>query len=172
MKVIFLDFDGVINSNRTAVGYGRFPINLPEDTHLFDWVAIRLLQKLNEYPEVKFVISSTWRLYYSIEELRNFLAVDIIGVTPLWSERSSLPYGAVHSISRGEQIQLWLDYAEAGEYNYVNWDEDPVTHYCIIDDDPDILDSQNPSFVQTTMQDGLLMHHYLKVLEILELKNV
>lgn len=165
MKVIFLDFDGVINSFRTAIVHNVFPVELPEDTHLFDPVAIRMIRRLFMLDDdIKVVVSSTWRLHEPIDELSKLLGFQVYSVTPdiipatgMYESNNNIPM-------RGEQIEDWLYRASHKGVK--------VTHYCIIDDDvDDMLEQQRPHIVQTSMMNGFLTEHYLKVLEILELED-
>ncbi len=85
--ILFLDFDGVLHP-RTS-GTCRF--------------APLLAEFLRAQPSVQVVISSTWRLQYPLEDLREWFARDVqdrfIDVTP------ELPGGAA---SRQREIEQWL----------------------------------------------------------------
>lgn len=86
-RVIFLDFDGVLHS-----AHG--------DAQLFEHVE-RLAQVLAPYPEVRVVVSSSWRDVHDEEELQCFLfplAERLLGVTP------NLP-GPL----RQHEIEAWLE---------------------------------------------------------------
>ena len=45
MKVLFLDIDGVLNSTKTCVAFGGYPMEL-HHIEAFDKAAIRLIQRL------------------------------------------------------------------------------------------------------------------------------
>lgn len=74
VPVLFLDFDGVAHANQNGS---------LEHLHLIE-------DFLRRYPQVVVVISSNWRMQYSLEMLRDFFAEDvaerIIGVTPVTTE--------------------------------------------------------------------------------------
>ncbi|MCU6434648.1 hypothetical protein LPB67_12790 [Undibacterium sp. Jales W-56] len=73
--LLFLDFDGVLH-----------PFAARNDkAQQFIYLA-SIEEILREFPEVNIVVTSDWRLRFSIDELRGFFASDIatriIGVTP------------------------------------------------------------------------------------------
>lgn len=125
MKLIFLDFDGVIFSMsgciyaRSVSGQERLP------EYVLDPVALSLLEYLlDKMPEIRIVISSTWRLGHTIEQLQKILGEKIgsrvIGATPKLDGY------------RGHEIKQFLD----------NWNEfyrgSKVEDFVIIDDDRDM----------------------------------
>jgi len=73
MKILFLDFDGVLH-----------PWVSHRDDHFF--YLPRLEAVLRDYPEVKIVISSDWRFTHTLERLKTKFSPDIadrvIGQTP------------------------------------------------------------------------------------------
>jgi hypothetical protein len=143
MKVLFLDFDGVINSIRSAVAFGGYPWNIQtESLKLFDPVGVALIKKVCDKTGCKIVLSSTWRKQFTCKELSKAIDLPIIDATPILHKE------------RGYEVQAWLD-----------------THkpkvYAIIDDDGDILESQLPFFVQTNSQNGITFADYVQLLKIL-----
>lgn len=155
MKVIFLDIDGVLNSNRSAKALGGMPF--PDemgsrDWHLFDPVAVGLLQKVCEETGAVCVLSSSWRMSMTLAEVQDlaaYLGVKIVGATRPTLTREM----------RGEQIRDWL------------CSNHPIEKYAILDDDADMLDEQKDNFVQTSFQEGLLFEHYMKLVSILGTKD-
>jgi len=141
MKVLFLDIDGVLNSVRTCVAFGGYPMKL-EHIAAFDLVAIRLLHRLCDSAGVVVVLSSAWRLSHPFKEVGDALGLPIIDRTP------SLPG------PRGAEIAAWL--AEHPE----------VETWAIVDDDADMLDGQLPRFVHTNGEDGMAWKDYAKLCEI------
>ena len=137
IKVIFLDFDGVINGSlptpNASFGEG-WPLSHIEES---------LVEKINRIVETveardaeqgiktKIVISSSWRIRFSLNELRDMLQTkglraDVIDVTPRihptrFSER----------IPRGREIQSWLNGCQADCYY-------SVAKFVILDDIPDM----------------------------------
>lgn len=138
--IIFLDFDGVLNS---LSWYKRrekkkHTTRLEYRLHEFDPAAISLLNDLCKDIGAKVVISSTWRID-GLDACRNYLNLagatfEIIDVTEQSQHRH-----------RGLEIEKWLtDNKPSGFFEYV-----------IIDDDDDILPSQEPNFFQTNFEVGL-----------------
>lgn len=144
--IIFLDFDGVLNSLRSMLALGGC---LP---HQFDSVAVNIMARLAKVADARVVVSSSWRVGSNVLALRAILsqysaslAVRVIDVTP------SLPG------CRGEEIAQWLV-------------RNPHRHngsYLIVDDDSDMLDAQLPHFVQTRQRDGFGVREYLRALSII-----
>ena len=131
MKVIFLDFDGVI----TIPPKWYLQANL-----------IKNVKKIVDATEAKIVVSSSWRMD-TVEE-----TVDtIIGRTKRCPRNKMLYwlidniYDVTHTYKgfRGQEIKDWLD------------EHDDVDNYVIIDDDNDFYDEQLYHFVQTNYEDGL-----------------
>jgi hypothetical protein len=132
-KVLFLDIDGVLNSGRTAAATGGYPYCFDEANKArFDWIAVGLIRKLCEKEDASIVLSSSWRRgKNAVHECANGLDL------PIFDKTLDLP-GV-----RGEEIQDWLNR------------HPEVTHYAIVDDNSDMLESQKEHFVQTSMEDGL-----------------
>jgi K+/H+ antiporter YhaU regulatory subunit KhtT len=148
MKVIFLDFDGVLNSEASFRYEARRKSNRIPDS-LSDVCCSNLQYILEQAADVKLVISSTWRKMHTMEELRNFLNGRFVNGSRIVSKTPS-----VFSGHRGHEIKLWLQ-------------ENPnVTQYVILDDDNDAItalyneegkeDDKRGHFFQTTPEDGLL----------------
>lgn len=147
LKVIFLDFDGVLNSAASFRYEHRRKTRVINET--LSVIATSNLQYvLEQDSSVKIVVSSTWRKIFRLDKLKNILnsyGVDpskVIGVTP-----------SIFSGNRGREIRMWLD-------------EHPnVEQYVILDDDNDAFGALSLAdgttdpkghFFQTTWQDGLL----------------
>lgn len=157
MKVIFLDFDGVLNSaasflhedNRRRVHKEQGVKGGVSETLSYQQCAA-FQYVLNQYPEVKIVLSTTWRNLYKMDWLKAKLAEyhiesdRVIGKTP-----------DSYSGNRGSEISQWL--AEHPE----------VTHYVIIDDNDWGITPihTHDRFVQTTWEDGMGMSHAYELVE-------
>jgi len=150
-RVAFLDFDGVINSNRTIFSASNggdrarprkamaklienlppYPggVNVPQLARELSHLAPGLIKKLSvltEHPEVSVVVSSAWRVLHTNDQLRWFLEArgfrgTIIDQTPRAYE---IP-GADNTARRGDEIQHWLDL-------------NPTEHFTIVDDGCDM----------------------------------
>jgi hypothetical protein len=145
--LIFLDFDGVLNSLASSLTIGC--------CDKFDRVCVGLVDRLSTQADADVVISSSWRIGADLEYLRGklwtsggkALADRVVGKTPrLASER-------------GSEIAMWLA------------DHRPDANFVIIDDDSDMLDSQKSRFVHTAYAEGFTFKNYLQALEILAPDN-
>jgi hypothetical protein len=149
MKVIFLDFDGVIT--------------IPPKWYL-KADKIKYIKQIVDATGAKIVISSSWRqgtVELTIEKMIgrmkrcprnrmfNWLIDNLYDVTP-W-----ICYDKYFGTGRGGEIQTWLD------------DHPEVDNYVIIDDDGGMLDSQLYHFVQTNPWTGLTKKDYRKIKQIL-----
>ena len=95
--ILFLDFDGVLH-----------PETAPTD-RLFCHVE-RLAQALSEFPEVRIVVSSSWRETHTMSDILEFLgllATRVIGATPVRPARSYLPEPLWSYVREGECV-AWL----------------------------------------------------------------
>ena len=139
MKILMLDIDGVLNSEktlqRTTAGY------IGIDPHL-----AFLIGKITlAIPDLKIVLSSTWRLWHESKKEVEKRVCPLFDVTP-----------HLRNGSRGEEIQAWLDA------------HPEVEKYAILDDDTDMLESQLPNFFQTFFHEGLTEEIMEKVIEHLK----
>jgi hypothetical protein len=143
-KVLFLDIDGVLNSERSCAAYDGYPHCFkPKDMAQFDHTAIALIRKLCKKTGCSIVLSSTWRITSTIHEVAGALDLPIFDATPV------LPG------IRGLEISSWL--ASHPE----------VVTYAIVDDSGDMLELQKPFFVQTNMEFGLSLPNYRHLLRLL-----
>lgn len=171
MKLIFLDFDGVISS---------------EDKHFqcFDEKALGRLDEIMNRTGAKIVVTSTWRKRYGISDMRGlfrhqgdrygcyapephpFEHVDcIIGITPSFDStmfaetkedkrKAGKPYG------RGEEISYWLDTAVENGLH--------VESYVVLDDDTADIPPHRDRQVVTDSLKGLQDEDIEKAVEILD----
>lgn len=116
MKVVFLDFDGVINS----IQWIKNKDDKWKIKHSINPQAIQWVSEFCEKYNYKVIISSTWR-YGGLEECKKYLydngfrkSIDIIDTTPI-----------IHGKERGDEITEWLN-------------NHPVEKYLIFDDDSDM----------------------------------
>lgn len=150
MRVVFLDVDGVLNSEAFLLtldakhhalgpheGCECYRLERQIDRH-----AVARLNRLITATDAKIVISSSWRKLLDPPELRRVLedhglVADIIGETPDFTDDPGL-YG----IRRGHEIDAWLR------------DHPEVERFVILDDGGDMAMHVN-RLVQTDAQEGL-----------------
>jgi hypothetical protein len=167
MKVIFLDFDGVLNSKASFIVEERIRRSLGNISKekkkemgiskvgetLCHVCCSNFQLILEHFPEVKIVISSTWRGGYTLDWLKEKLTsygIDssrVIDKTPI-----------IHGADRGHEIRTWLS------------EHPDVKKFVIIDDDV-IGDGFNEEIVVTTWNVGLTLDHANAVLKVLGSKS-
>lgn len=114
MKVMMLDFDGVLNSKLHFLANADLPsidANTLSDADLFQMkrdVNVNNMWTLgfilDQVPDLKIVISSTWRLHYDLESFKELFKIfkldgsRIIGMTP-----------KQFSSERRQEIYMWLE---------------------------------------------------------------
>lgn len=180
MKIIFLDIDGVLNSNRTAVIADQsvsYTDSVAHTRAFIDPIAVKLVEALAERTDAHIVVSSTHRLPFLLakkavtvdgEKGTMSFFCDLIGIREYMSAAVGLSdvsrvIGCTSSIHlmdscRGDEIKQWLDTEWVGE----------VTHYVIIDDDSDMLEDQMEHFVKVPHEDGLSFKNIERCFQILE----
>jgi hypothetical protein len=149
MKVLFLDFDGVLNCTMTFVrraqkikAQGMPPAQEDWKLTQLDEDLIVQLNPIVEQTQCNIVISSSWRIGYDLPTLAEYLSKKgfkypekVIGVTPV------MP---LVEHSRGVEIKTWLS------------KHPKVTSYAILDDDiEDILPIHPINTVRTDPKEGL-----------------
>lgn len=167
MNLIFLDIDGVLNCQlffdintgkrelRKSVKSG----NLDKDDYYGSQLCLERIGWLNDLckeVDAKIVISSTWRLGKTIEELQSIFnksgaTFEIIDKTPNLRGNGCL---------RGNEIYQWIyDNSEkiCGKPYY------EFKSYAIIDDDSDMLLWQAPHFFKTDNYSGLTPNTCYKI---------
>lgn len=179
MKVIFLDIDGVLNTEHYITAFWdmckRMELKRPEANSLmkeimrdeygnhFCPVACRNLDWIIKETDAKIVISSTWRMS-GLNVMRDMwrdrgLSGEIIDVTPIHSlkkcgRNKELPFA--ERMERGNEIQAWLDA------------HPEVESYVIFDDDNDMLPSQMNNFIQTDEFYGITLKDAEMAIKILK----
>lgn len=170
VRLVFLDIDGVLNCAESffgaprqttitflgpQVGYGSVQreeelVRRADVVDPIDVDKVARLNKIVDQGKAKVVVSSTWRLSYTMKDLVRRLESagfygDVVGTTP-WDR----------SDDRGQEVLAWL---------LQNTGEAPV-HLAILDDSP--FKGFDEHFVRTTFQTGLADEHVEMALRILE----
>lgn len=163
MKIIFLDIDGVLNHE--AFYKERYALIQNKQWHVeypqseFCPKTVSNLNTLIKDTGAKVVISSTWRMGRSKEQLQVLLEGvgfegEVIGTTPIINTKNSL---------RGNEILAWIRDNEeligSRDYNF--------TEYVILDDDSDMLYWQRNNFLLIDRFAGLTMGAVFQAKKIL-----
>ena len=155
LKIIFLDIDGVLNN---VPFHKNFKGTFTKSTDEIDTQSVLWLNDLIKETDAKVVVTSTWRLGKTVEELQKILedkgfVGEVIGKT------DSLNNGYVF---RGNEILKWMKDNEqlVGYYAYYE-------SYVIFDDDSDMLYWQKDNFIKIDPWFGLSPNHCYKAKKIL-----
>ncbi|MFO0553328.1 MAG: HAD domain-containing protein [Polyangiaceae bacterium] len=154
MRILFLDIDGVLNSD----AWFRSKRNKTATNEL-DVAAVKRLDAIVERTGAKVVISSTWRTGLTREELAAILSKygfrgEVVDMTPVL--RAGEGRNAAGSPTRGDEIQAWLEAQPS-----------PPISYVILDDQTD-LGALSVRQVFTTYDHGLLDEHIEQAVLFLE----
>jgi len=161
VKIVFLDFDGVLNSHEFA----RSDRYVEKDGIFgLDPRAVARLNRITNRPDVQVVVSSYWRLGRTVEQLRDILTeVGFVGIvrdkTRDWMRRLD---GNVYAAEeRGHEIQAWLD-------EHVKSSDEELDAFVILDDNSDMA-HLGSRLIQTDFELGLQDHHVERAIEMLGL---
>jgi hypothetical protein len=156
--VIFLDFDGVLNSHVSAVYYNREYEKTKDWTRYREALCPMCVSNLNYLFEkapdtLKIVVSSTWRIGSSVPELQKILTDNGF----MFSDRV-IDMTHVFRKERGYEIQDWLDRHK------------DVEKFVILDDDADMVHLK-PNLVQTNARVGFTLDDAFEVLVRFGIEN-
>ena len=138
LKILFLDFDGVVS--------------IPENGWHIGSEKVALVEQIIKNTNAKIVISSSWaatcrnanefidNIFGSWNEDRNGLRRDSLFIESIYDITNQ-----THD-TRGEDIQEWLEKHDGD-----------IESYCILDDDTDMDEDQLLNFVQTDMFEGITL---------------
>lgn len=140
-NIIFLDIDGVLNSDKYFDSINNKECINPVDKLMLDidMSKVKILLEVINKTKAKIVIISSWRrmkLYPYIKERLITMGLPVVGETPFIEGR------------RGEEIKLYL----ANNY---------VSNYCIIDDEvfKDYNTLEDNLVITNFYEDGLTIDH-------------
>lgn len=151
MKVLFLDIDGVVNTVGGELGIRHctdMVAKRDDGSEYFDPACMWYLRDIVTRTGCKIVVSSTWRIGASLEDMKAWFRCEvikdaIIDKTPSLNSKSH-PHlvDSRGRVQRGEEILAWLN------------EHPEVTRYAVLDDDGD-MDAVRLNFFQTETHDGL-----------------
>ena len=137
-KIIFLDFDGVLNTEHYQ-GLLQYQDKPWQDEYgaFFDPTAVKQLKRIIDATDADIVVESSWK-YLGLDAMKELWEVrnlpgTIIDITP-----------SLLGKNKGVEIASWLS-------KYAKQD----LRYVIIDDEFVILDSQLPHFILTNPYEGI-----------------
>jgi hypothetical protein len=153
--ILFLDIDGVLNSAEWMKAGNMKGI----DRRAFSPELCARLERVCRATDPDIVISSSWRICHSLEEIRGHLhargapSARVVGETPHWR---TLPTGNIVGVydRRGGEIDEYLQRLPS-----------PVT-FAIVDDSNDMSPHMS-RLVLTSWQTGLQEHHVEQLISLL-----
>ena len=148
MKVIFLDFDGVIT--------------IPPKWYL-KADKIKLIKRIVDETAAKIVVSSSWRMQ-TVEETRKSMVYK-----EKRCPRNKMLYWLIDNLY---DVTPWvgLGNGRGGEIQQYLNDHPEIDNYVIIDDDSDMWVSQLYHFVQTNYEDGITETEAIRAIKVLNKK--
>ncbi len=161
-KIIFLDFDGVLNTEHYQ-GLLRYQGEPWQDEHgaFFDPNAVKQLRRIIDATGADIVIESSWK-YLGLDAMKELWKVRnlpgrVIDITPssVSDEYLLKNLDATMIHCKGMEIASWL--SEQAE----------DIRYAIIDDEYVILDSQLPHFILTNPYEGITEEQTNRAISIL-----
>lgn len=112
---IFLDIDGVLRTHSSDLEWSRLlgvPIPLSVYERRFDKKIVSYINEIVGYTRAKIVVTSTWRVKHSLEELKQIFRdngiADVVGKTDI-------------GLNRGEEIEQYIS-------------DNEIENYVVIDD--------------------------------------
>lgn len=154
MKVIFLDFDGVITTYKSQ--------------YRLDEEKMKLVKYICDETDAYIVITSSWRRFTLEDTIKDitdtshwsvpipFIPIErVIGVTSRMFSFKGRDNKYHYRVPRGVEIERYLD------------EHKDIDKYVIFDDDSDMLIPQAPYFIKTDAIEGLSEQDAEKAITIL-----
>jgi hypothetical protein len=159
MRIIFLDFDGVLNTIAYLMRMGERWTSRTPEAHALDPELVGRLNAIVDATGALVVVSSSWRHGRTVPQLQDLLSARGFKGTVLDTTPRSVP--CLNELSRrmcgdrGDEIRAWLN----GRH-YV------IAGYVVLDDSGD-MDAVRDHFVQTATNEGLTDDHVSRAITIL-----
>ena len=122
-KILFLDFDGVMVTDRHQEQLASTNRPLRDGYGAkFDPVCVENLRRIIDSTDADIVVTSTWKMNLRLDDIQRMwqtrsLPGKVIGVTP-----------DIDTIHRGDEIQAWLD-TQTGAVRYAIIDDCPILDF-------------------------------------------
>jgi phosphoglycolate phosphatase-like HAD superfamily hydrolase len=148
MRVIFLDFDGVlVNRKSWYVRSGKMSTADPD--------CVAALNRITDVTGACIVVSSTWRVGQTLDSLEKILrSWHVTGFVASKTPQLDGMVGPVWvNVTRGQEIQAWLDH-------------NPGCEFVILDDDSD-MDRLHARHIKTEFDVGLTAADAEKAIHLL-----
>jgi len=140
-KVLFLDIDGVLNSEEWYISLLNNKIEpIFPDKHI-NPKQVTLVNKIINQTNATVILSSSWRIFRSVEEMNILLKRK--GATFLITDLTPI----LSTGCRGDEIALWIEKSA-----------NSIESFCILDDDSD-MSNLSSNLIQTSWQFGITEKH-------------
>jgi hypothetical protein len=168
MKVIFLDFDGVLNNettfstHKTKLGsfiFKKLGVEKPNmGLDLYNMTNLKIFLESN--PDVYIVISSTWRLLFTLSKLKKILRPFEIPIDRIIGETPNEARGFSLNGPREVEIKKYLEKYNKSKIGKLN----PIDKFAILDDNAyDFKKDFEENFLQTDYFTGLTLRDVRKL---------
>lgn len=145
-RVVFLDYDGVVNTPMWNEQGTTYSFNFPSDGKVNNFQAVQWLSHACKNFGYDIVVTSTWRRFPNYKEcLINGGLKSGIQILDKIPKIVGCCRGC-----RGDEIKEYLN------------THPEIKHYIIIDDEKDMLDEQLDYFIQTDGDIGFTIKDYMK----------
>ena len=119
MKVIFLDIDGVLNSDKYWESIKSYEKELTEMQREIDSECLNNLKKIVNITKAKIVITSSWKkTNRKYEEFKKYMIQNGISIY------DKTPNSLQSSVNRGEEIRTWLEEHKGEVDNFIIIDDE------------------------------------------------
>ena len=151
-RVVFLDYDGVVNTPMWNAEGTHCSYGFPKQGKVNNFQAVQWLSEACQKFGYDIVVTSTWRLDDNYKEclinggLRK--DIEVLGRTPRFSGQP-----------RGTEIKAYLD------------EHPEIQYYVIVDDEADMLPEQMGHFIMTNGDTGFNLSEFKRFEEIFESDN-
>ena len=162
MRIIFLDFDGVLNCTGSFMYHARRDKLCGVLVAAPNPISVMLIDSLlEEDASINIVVSSSWRrASKTMGDLKHVLFTEFgLCRDSRVIDRTTCKYNK--SWNRGDEISEWLS----------EWKGEEITHYVILDDGSDFNEDQKENLVLTKIDYGFQYPEYEKARIILGLRN-
>ena len=141
-KILFLDYDGVVNTPMWNPDGKRCRYNMPEDGKVNNFQAVQWVSEFCEKFGFAIVVTSDWRRDSNwLECLVNGGLRETVKVIDKTGEDKT----------RGREIDNWLK------------EHPEVEYYYILDDLDQVMGKQKPHFIQTDPSVGFSMTEFMRL---------
>lgn len=160
MKIIFLDIDGVLNSNASHHYWKQrgYLTNLEEAKHLCPVAISNLNLLMKENQDLKICLSSAWRKVFGMNETKRVLHLMGFKYIEKLVSQTLQTFG---SRPRGHEVQEWLE-DHPGFENFIVLDDKPYNFTSVgykkfdpsIEDITEEMISEGRQFIWIDHRDG------------------